>query len=61
MTYTSSTFDELKDKPVHELGAIFRKAAQVAVTQNASPQEREAAERTMVNVRRSLSRPTGPG
>lgn len=61
MTYTSSTFDELKDKPVHELGAIFRKAAQLAVMPEASPQEREAAVRTMVNVRRCLTRPTGPG
>ena len=61
MTYTISTIDELQKKPVHELHAIFRKAAQVATTQEASPQERVAAEKTMTNVRRVLARPTGPG
>lgn len=61
MTYTSSTIDELKHKPVRELHAIFRKAAQVAATPEVSPQERKAAEQTMTNIRRTLTRPTGPG
>lgn len=61
MTYTSSTIDELKHKPVGELNAIFKKAAQVAVMPQASPPERKAADATMTNVRRTLTRPTGPG
>lgn len=61
MAYTISTIDELKGKPVHELHAIFRKAAHVAATQEACPQERAAAEKTMTNIRRVLARPTGPG
>ena len=57
MTYT---IDELKQKPLSELHAIFRNAAHIAVTPKASTQERKAAEVTMANINRALMRTGGP-
>lgn len=49
-----TTIEELKGKPKSELNVIFRKAAEVAVSENVSPQERKAAKQTVENVRRNF-------
>lgn len=49
-----TTIEELKGKPKSELNVIFRKAAEIAVSDKVSPQEREAAKLTVENVRRNL-------
>ena len=49
-----TTIEELKGKPKSELNVIFRKVAEIAVSDKVSPQEREAAKLTVENVRRNL-------
>lgn len=57
--YSPTTY-ELKNKSKHELQAIFRNAVQVAGSSEVTQEERSAAERTVVNVRESLGRLSGP-
>ncbi|OPF64407.1 hypothetical protein [Hydrogenophaga sp. H7] len=54
------TIDELLRLPKRELDAIFRRAASVASDATQGPQAREAAERTVENVRRCRLCPPGP-
>ena len=54
------TIEELLDKPASELRAIFRKASALAEDGTRPAQEREAASRTVENVRRCLRRSPGP-
>lgn len=53
------TIEELLGKPASELRAIFRKASAVADDETRPAQEREAAFRTVENVRRCLRRSPG--
>jgi hypothetical protein len=52
MTRNSPTIEELKQKSPGELEAIFRKAAEIASADTYPAPEREAARRTLENVRR---------
>lgn len=54
MTRNSLTIEELKQKSPRELEAIFRKASEIASADMYPAQERDAAKRTMENVRRCL-------
>ena len=54
------TIDDLLHLPKRELDAIFRKAADIADDATRTPQARQAAAKTVENVRRSLSN-HGPG
>lgn len=60
MSNYSPTTNELKRKSVRELQAIFRKAVEVAGSGEATEDERLAAERTVVNVRKSFGPTSGP-
>jgi hypothetical protein len=53
------TIHELQGKPIRELQAIFRKAAEVASNADAQPAKRAAAKKTMETVRRCLMRSPG--
>ena len=55
-----TTIEELKGKTRRELNAIFKKASEVAGTARRQSPEKEAAKRTLDNVRRSLNRLDGP-
>lgn len=54
-----TTIDELKGKPRSELNAIFKRAAEVASAVGSQASEKDAAKRTLDNVRRSLNRLDG--
>lgn len=54
------TIEELLRLPKRELDAIFRKAASVASDTTQAPQAREAATKTVENVRRCLPRAPAP-
>lgn len=60
MTNHIPTIEELLALPKRELDAIFRRAAAVASDATQGPQTREAAERTVENVRRCQLRPPTP-
>lgn len=60
MTRKSLTIEELKQKSTRELHAIFRKAAEIAAPEAHSRQDRDAAKRTMTNIRRCLALRFGP-
>ncbi|BBJ23055.1 hypothetical protein [Candidatus Nitrotoga sp. AM1P] len=49
-----TTMEELQGKPVSELHAIFRKAAEIAYAENNLPLERDTAKRTIENVKNVL-------
>lgn len=49
-----TTIEELKGKPKSELNVIFRKAVEAVASDKVSPLEREAAKRTVDNVRKNL-------
>ena len=50
-----TTIEELNGKPKSELNVIFRKAAEVVASDKVSPQEREAAKRTVQNIKRIIA------
>jgi hypothetical protein len=54
------TIEELLSRPKRELDAIFRKAADIAIDAKQTSQAREAAAKTLENVRTCLrtKRPT---
>lgn len=60
MTRKSLTIEELKQKSTRELHAIFRKAAEIATPEARSRQDRDAAKRTVTNIRRCLALRFGP-
>lgn len=60
MTRYSPTLEELKQKSPRELEAIFRKATEIASADTYPPQERDAARRTIENVRRCLPKAPTP-
>ena len=49
-----TTIEELKGKPKSELNVIFRNAVEAVASDKVSPLEREAAKRTVDNVRKNL-------
>ncbi len=55
-----TTIEELKGKTRRELNAVFKKAAEIASTAAPQSQERDAAVRTMKQVRLCLTRHDGP-
>jgi hypothetical protein len=55
-----TTIEELQGKTRSELNAIFKDAAQVAATAALHSAEKEAAKRTMENIRRCLIQRDGP-
>ena len=55
-----TTIEELKGKTRSELNAIFKDAAEVAAAAAHQSAEKEAANRTMENVRRCLRQRDGP-
>lgn len=55
-----TTIEELKGKPKSELTAMFKNAAEIAATAALQSPEREAAGRTMMNVRYCLTLHDGP-
>jgi hypothetical protein len=60
MTRYSLTIEELKQKSPRELEAIFRKATEIASADTYPAQERDAARRTIENVRRCLPKTPTP-
>lgn len=54
------TVEELRGKSAHELSAIFRKASVIAADATRPALEREAASKTIENVRHCWQPPSGP-
>ncbi len=50
-----TTIEELKGKPKSELNVIFRKAVEAVASDKVSSLEREAAKRTLQNVKRIIT------
>lgn len=55
-----TTIEELKGKTKSELSAMFKRAAEIAATAARQSPEREAARRTMQNIRHCLTLKNGP-
>lgn len=60
MTNHIPTIEELLGLPKRELDAIFRKAADIASDETQNPEARDAASRTIENLRRCQLRPPTP-